>query len=65
MDSPVFFFGALFGAFMAVLIACASDAFVNRRTLERNGYRIVEYSETHGEFHTNWVEVVRADGRPL
>lgn len=33
--------------------------------LRLNGYEVVRHSETHGSFHTNWVEVVRKDGRKL
>ena len=25
----------------------------------------LRHSETHGDFSTNWVEIVRTDGRPL
>lgn len=33
--------------------------------LRFNGYEVVRHSETRGDFHTNWVEVVRKDGKPL
>lgn len=65
MDSFAFFVGVFFGVLMAVLVACVSGTFVNRNTLERNGYRVIEHSETHGESRTNWVEVVRTNWRAL
>lgn len=65
MDGVSFFVGCLCGAITAVLIACVSDTFVNRNTLERNGYCVIKHHETHGAFHTNWVEIVRTDGRSL
>lgn len=27
--------------------------------MEKNGYRIVKHEIRHGNYHTNWVEVVR------
>ena len=33
--------------------------------LRQNGYEVIRHSETHGDFSTNWVEIVRTDGRPL
>lgn len=35
----------------------ASDT-VSKSELRRNGYFVVRHEETHGEFHTNWVEVI-------
>lgn len=32
---------------------------VCKSELEQNGYFVVRHEETHGEFHTNWVEVIR------
>ena len=42
-------FGYILGAADTV---CKSE-------LERNGYFVVHHEETHGEFRTNWVEVIR------
>ena len=33
--------------------------------LRQSGYEVIRHSETHGDFSTNWVEIVRTDGRPL
>ncbi len=33
--------------------------------LRQSGYEVIRHSETHGAFSTNWVEIVRTDGRPL
>ena len=33
--------------------------------LRKSGYAVIRHSETHGDFGTNWVEIVRTDGRPL
>ena len=33
--------------------------------LRQSGYEAIRHSETHGDFITNWVEIVRTDGRPL
>ena len=33
--------------------------------LRQSGYEVIRHSETHGDFTTNWVEIVRTDGRPL
>ena len=33
--------------------------------LRHSGYEVIRHSETHGDFSTNWVEIVRTDGRPL
>ena len=33
--------------------------------LRKSGYAVIRHSETHGDFSTNWVEIVRTDGRPL
>ena len=33
--------------------------------LRKSGYEVIRHSETHGDFSTNWVEIVRTDGRPL
>lgn len=41
--------GFVLGAYDTV---CKSD-------LERNGYFVVHHEEVHGEFRTNWVEVIR------
>ena len=33
--------------------------------LRQSGYEVIRHSETHGDFSTNWVEIVRTDGMPL
>ena len=33
--------------------------------LRQSGYAAIRHSETHGDFSTNWIEIVRTDGRPL
>ena len=33
--------------------------------LRQSGYEVIRHSETHSDFSTNWVEIVRTDGRPL
>lgn len=61
MDKPtytlVLLVGLVFG-FTAGFILGEYDT-VRKSDLERNGYFVVRHEETHGEFRTNWVEVIR------
>lgn len=43
---------------------CALDN-ISLKELRRNGYDVIRHAETHGETSTNWIEVIRTDGRPL
>ena len=38
---------------------------VSLKELGESGYDIIRHSETHGEFQTSWLGVVRKGGRPL
>ena len=54
-----------FGAIMLVVAGyqiCKVES-VGIDELRDSGYEVVRHSETHGSFHTNWLEVVRTNGR--
>lgn len=65
------FLGTMVGLGAAICTACCTAGYhchtnhINLKELRESGYDIVRHSETHGEFQTNWLEVVQMGGRPL
>ena len=49
------FFTFCYLSFIAGCVCGRSDI----DELEANGYKLVRHEVRHGDFHTNWVEVVR------
>lgn len=60
-----FLFGVLICFVAMVLFIHGAGFFIRRSVLEANGYIVHEYSAAKDGVETNWVEVVRTDGRPL
>ena len=65
----VAFIGLLVALWASMLVVtwyqiCKVDS-VGIDELRDSGYEVVRHSETHGDFSTTWVEIVRTDGRPL
>ena len=49
--------GLVFGTIFGLILGMSGT--VNESELTQNGYSIVRHMESHGEFHTNWIEVIR------
>ena len=58
--------GSMVGIVIAILApAPEKPDSLSLDELSQSGYAVIRHSETHGDFSTNWVEIVRTDGRPL
>ena len=58
-------FGAAICTVCCIAIYHCLTNHISLKELGDSGYGIIRHSETHGEFHTNWLEVVHRGGRPL
>ena len=58
--------GSMVGIVIAILApAPEKPDSLSLDELRQSGYEVIRHSETHGDFTTNWVEIVRTDGKPL